>query len=357
VPTAVARGTTLARERSPDVIVAFMMPFSVGLAGVTLKALLRRPLVVNFDDSMTCSDMQPEFETRVHAWLTRALEDWYVRRADAVVFVSRRNLERVRDRLPIALRHKLHLVRFGADPYLFAARSELRPEPAFVIRYVGGLVGWTPLYEDARRPGLLRRLHRWVMRRGRLRVAELDLRTHSPVYLARAIAELTRRHPELAGKVRIEVYGNDYPQNVIETVLERAGVAGLVHVLPPVSHEQAAHLTAGADALLIALPDRVDGSPGGRISAKTYEYLMTDRPIIAAVPAGENREFLDGVPGVWQVPPAGVEEMCAALEQLVGPALEGRPRRFERPGQRRAVDYDNLAPAFEGVLELAMRQG
>jgi glycosyltransferase involved in cell wall biosynthesis len=331
-----------------------MMPYSVGLAGVLLKALIRRPLVLNFDDSMTCSDMQPAFETRLHARLTRALEDWYIRRADAVVFVSRRNLERVRERLSLAHRSKLRLIRFGADPELFAARSEIRPEPCFVIRYIGGFVGWTPLYEDARRVGALRRLHGRVMRLGRLRVADLDLRTHSPVYLARAVAAMTRRRPEFAGQVRIEVYGNDYPQAVVDTVLERAGVAGLVSVLPPVSHERAADLTAGADALFIALPDRADGSPGGRISAKAYEYLMTDRPIIAAVPPGENQEFLHDVPGVWLAPPAGVEEMSAILERLVEPALAGRPPRFERPAQQRAVDYDTLAVAFERVLKVAM---
>jgi glycosyltransferase involved in cell wall biosynthesis len=354
VRVAVRQGRTLSRARPPDVIVAFMMPYSVGLAGVLLKALSRRPLVLNFDDSMTCSDMQPEFETRLHAWLTRAVEDWYIRRADAAVFVSQRNLERVHDRLPPAHRSKLKLVRFGADPKLFEDRSEHRSTPRFVIRYTGGFVGWTSLYEDARTRGALPRLHRRIMRLGRVRVAELDPRTHSPVYLARAVAALIQRRPELDGKVHIEVYGNDYPQHVIDTVLDRERLAELVTVLPPVPHDEAAQLAAGADALFIALPDRADGSPGGRISAKTYEYLMTDRPIVAAVPAGENRDFLQDVPGVWLVPPAGVDEMSAILEELVEPALSGEALRFQRPAQRRALDYDNLAVAFEGVLAATM---
>ena len=77
----------------------------------------------------------------------------------------------------------------------------------------------------------------------------------------------------------------------------------VVDVFGPVAHAQIADIIARADLLFITLPKRLDGSPGGRISAKTYEYLATDRPILAAVPRGENWDYLADKPGVWLVAP------------------------------------------------------
>ena len=83
-------------------------------------------------------------------------------------------------------------------------------------------------------------------------------------------------------------------------------------------------MLARADLLFFTLPRRPDGSRGGRISAKTYEYLLTDRPILAAVPRGENWDYLQGKPGVWLMEPDDEA------------AMQGRRQRA-RAGQVRAA--------------------
>ena len=95
-----------------------MMPYSAGLVGhraqPTRQAL---PLVLNLDDSPTCTDMHPSFPTRLHYRLARALEDAYARaRRRGRLRVGQSNLATVRERQPEHVREKLHLVRYGADP-------------------------------------------------------------------------------------------------------------------------------------------------------------------------------------------------------------------------------------------------
>src|SRR6185437_6784211 len=100
VLAAIRAGRRLARERRPQAIVVFMMPYSAGLAGLALSRLTKLPLILNLDDSPTCTDMHPRFPTRLHYRLAKALEDMYARRADAIVYVSQTNLEEVRARAP-----------------------------------------------------------------------------------------------------------------------------------------------------------------------------------------------------------------------------------------------------------------
>jgi len=73
-----------------------MMPYSTGFAGVLAQQACGAPLVFNLDDSPTCLDQNPTFASRLHYAATRWMEDLYVRRADAVAYVSRDNLKRVR---------------------------------------------------------------------------------------------------------------------------------------------------------------------------------------------------------------------------------------------------------------------
>ena len=101
-----------------------MMPYSGGLAGIALSRLSGLPLILNLDDSPTCTDMHPHFPTRLHYRLARALEDLYVRRADAVVYVSARNLEQVQSASPS------DSVRSCISSATAPSRADFRPQPA-----------------------------------------------------------------------------------------------------------------------------------------------------------------------------------------------------------------------------------
>ncbi len=351
---AVLAGRRLARERAPSAIVVFMMPYSAGLAGILLSRLTGLPLILNLDDSPTCTDMHPSFPTRLHYRLAGALEDLYARRADAVVYVSQTNLEAVRSRQPEQVREKFHIVRYGADAADFHPQ-QTRAEQ-FEIAYVGAMSGWWALIEEHAPAGRLKRVYGAWLRLGRYERMVLDPRTSSPAIIGRAIIDAIAEHPDWAGRVGLTLYGNPYAADVVARALESAGVQSVVSVLDPFPHEQVAGILGRADLLFLTLPARVDGSRGGRISAKTYEYLMTDRPILAAVPRGENWDYLAEEPGAWLTEPHDQQRMKEVIVELVDAKFAGTERTFDRGHLREQLSYETRATEFDTVIRAAIER-
>lgn len=365
---AVMAGRRLIRERAPEAIVVFMMPYSAGLAGVLLSKLTGIALVLNLDDSPTCTDMHPYHPTRLHYRLAKALEDFYVRRGDEIVYVSQRNLDAVAARQPDEARAKLHLVRYGADPADFgpgesaAARASAADgnghahatgAGSFEVAYVGAMSGWWALIGEQPPTSRARRLYAAWTRLGRYERAALDPRTSSPAIAGKAILDLLAERPDWTERIRLMIYGNPYDPAVVTRALARAGVEEVVTVLDPVPHAEVAAIVRGADLLFITLPNRLDGSPGGRISAKTYEYLMTDRPILAAVPPGESWDYLEGKPGVWLVRPDDREGIGAVIAELAQAKFAGRQVSFDRERLRDELSYETRAERFAEIIEAA----
>ena len=119
--------------------------------------------------------------------------------------------------------------------------------------------------------------------------------------------------------------------------------------------ERVAEIVWGADLLFLTLPKRMDGSRGGRISAKTYEYLATDRPILAAVPRGENWDYLSEKPGVWLVEPDDRDGMRKVIAELAGAKFSGAPGRFDRGHLHAELSYGRRARRFEAVVRGAIQ--
>ncbi len=195
--------------RHPRAIVVFMMPYSAGLVGLALKRLTGLPLILNLDDSPTCTDMHPEFPSRAHYGLARRLEDRYARAADAIVYVSQTNLESVSARQPEKIRERFQLVRYGADERAFAPRPP--GGERFEIVYVGAMSGWWSLIEQQAPNGRLKRLYDAWTRLGRHTLTELDTRTASPAVIGQALLEALALHPEWEGRLGMSVYGNQLP--------------------------------------------------------------------------------------------------------------------------------------------------
>ncbi len=337
-----------------DAIVVFMMPYSAGLAGVALRRLTGLPLVLNLDDSPTCTDMHPYFPTRLHYRLACALENLYSRRADAVVYVSQTNLDAVKERQPQQVRRRMHLVRYGADPADF--HTQQQSSSTFQIAYVGAMSGWWALIEQGAQPGRAKRIYDAWTRLGRHERLTLDQRTSSPAAIGEAMHGVIAEQPQWQGLLQLIIYGNPYAPEVVARALESEQVDDVVTVLGPLPHNQVAALMGQADLLFLTLPRRVDGSRGGRISAKTYEYLMTDRPILAAVPRGENWDYLEDKPGVWLVDPQDRQRMQEVITALARAKFGGQQPVFDRSKLRTELSYETRASEFAAVIREAIEQ-
>jgi hypothetical protein len=349
---AVLKGYQLIKEQKPDVIFVIMMPYSAGLLGVALKFLTGLPLVVSLDDSLSCTDMHPHTSSWLHHHLERWLENFYVRQANAVVYVSQFNLDLVKNRQPESEKSKFHLIRCGADPLDFATPIDSQNDnSSFEIIYTGGMNGWYKFYHLPQEKTLIKKLYQAWLEWGNYQRAKIDHRSSSPVFVGQAIKKLLSQKLEWENKIKLSVYGNGFPELVVNKVLQNQNIADVVSVSGSLPHFEAIQLARQADLLLITLPNRPDGSQGGRISCKTYEYLMTDRPILAAVPYGENWDYLQDKPGVWLVEPTDVEAMKEVIAHIATAKFSGSPLRFDRSHLKNELSYQILVQDYLKIFD------
>ena len=352
---AVVKGVKIIKTYNIDLIVVFLKPYSAGIIGILLKWLTGKPLVINVCEPSTCDDLYAVFPTKLHYYLNRWLEDMYVRQSDAIVYVSQLSLEHVRSRQTQEQYSKFHLIRGGADPQDF--RGMIGDNPAsdsFEIVFTGGMTGWEEFLQPQKQSLIKRLRHTW-MNWGRYFKISVNSASSSPIFIGRAIKRVIAQNPSWRGKIKLKLYGNRFEPAL--AVLENQDLSDVVSVTGPIPYKNALQKLQRANLLFMPLPDRLDGTPGERISLKTYEYLMTDRPILAAVPPGENRSYLSDKPGVYLVNPFDVEAMAQVIEQLAIQHMAGETLIVDRVEVQRKISYpqrgDELAALMLDLLHRA----
>lgn len=348
---AILKGYQVIQQQKPDVITVFMMPYSAGLVGIVLKWLTGLPLVMNVSDPLTCIDMHSSFPTWIHYQMTRWLEDFYVQQCDAITYISQLYMESIRDRQPQSQQSKFYVIRGGISLEDFATPLEnFAPQDTFQIIYTGGMVGWYEFYQSPERRSILKKIYRSWMNLGRYVRAEMDYRSASPVYIGKAIQQVISKHSEWQDKIQFKLYGNRFPESVVEKVLQNQNIQEVISVFDPIPNSQAIQIARQADLLFMSLPDQPEGFVGGRMSLKTYEYLMSDRPILAAVPDCETRNYLEGKHGVWIVDPTDIDAMAEVISELAAAKFSGKPIAFDRKDLQDQLSYATKAQEFSEIL-------
>lgn len=349
---AILKGYQLIKEHKPDVIFVFMMPYSSSLVGIVLKWLTGIPLVLSLDDSISCTDMHPTASDWLHHHLELYLEKFYVQQANKIIYVSQFNLELAKNNQHPSQHSKFHLIRCGADILDFSSPvEESTSRETFEIVYTGGMNGWYWFNDSTEKLSLIKRIYRTWMNLGRYERANIDYRTSSPVFVGQAIQQLITQDPNLKDKIHLKIYGNRCENSIVQEVLRSQGLSNIVSVFDPLPHSEVVKLSNQADLLFITLPDRPDGSEGGRISCKTYEYLTTDRPILAAVPKGENWNYLLDKLGTWLVEPTDIESMSKVLDFVISAKFSGSPLRYDRTNLQKELSYEYLAQDYLRIFD------
>jgi glycosyltransferase involved in cell wall biosynthesis len=285
-----------AREAPPaDAVVASMSPYASAQAATAIARERGIPWVALLRDPWALDEMM-EFGHRFE----REQEMRRMRRslatAAAIVMNTPEAAARLRATFP-ELAPRVHVVTNGFDRDDFAGPPPARDRDIFQIVHTGYLHS-----AEQSKPGAFRA---WL-RRG---LPVVDRGTRSHVYLANAVEVLLARRPDVRGRLELVLAGQ----------LSAADAAinaryGFVRSVGYQAHEDAVTLMRGADLLFLPmqnLPARVRATI---VPGKTYEYLASGRPILAAIPEGDARDILLDAGTTTIVAPDDVAGMAAALE-------------------------------------------
>lgn len=281
-----------------DVVLANLIPYETAEAASVIAAELGVPWVADLEDPWALDEMRVH-PTALNHWIDsrhmrRALDS-----AAALIMSCPEAAERVRreipewgDKIVTSIAHG-----FNADDY--SGPDPKRSGSSFRIVHTGAL--HTELGRDHRRTRPLRRLLGGTS-------LDVDILTRSHAYLIEALHRVAAARPELAERVELNFVGRLTP--VDREVASRHPRVQEHGQLP---HGETIALARSADLLFLPTHDLPPGARAGIVPCKTYEYLATGHPILAAVCDGDARDLLERFARASICRPSDVDGMAAAI--------------------------------------------
>ena len=319
--------------RDADVVYASISPYSTAGAAATVGRRLGVPVVFDFEDPWALDEMLVH-ETSLHARLERRTMGRKLEHANAIVMNTNEAAARLRQAFPRLGGIPVHAIPNGFDADDFAGFPAERSTGTFRIVHTGSL--HTELGGQRQ---LLRRLVGGA-------TPGVEFASRSLVYLTRALDELVAADQGIAARIELHLAGR-------LTDGDRAVVAHLPFVqehgfLP---HDETIVLIRSADLLFLPMHDVAPGRRVTIVPCKTYEYLASRRPVLAAVPDGDARDLLTAAGNARLCRPTDVAGMKDALLTALRDAEVGVEARPPAEAVLASIEWRTLTGRIAGVID------
>jgi glycosyltransferase involved in cell wall biosynthesis len=325
--------------RSCDLVYASLEPYRTADAATEIARLTGLPWVADLQDPWALDEMRTSMSALHHAHDLRAMHSG-LSSAAAIVMNVPEAAKRVRRRFPDLADRVTPAITNGFEAEDFVGEPPKRSDDVFRIVHTGYLHTGLGLRHRERR-----RLRRLI---GGSYCA-VDILTRSHYFLRQAVDRLIESDPSLAGSIEVQLAGvlNDADR----TVAAGADYFRMPGYLP---HGATVELVRSADLLFLPMQELAGGARAGLTPGKTYEYVASGRPILAAVSPGDARELLEAAGTARVCAPSDVAAMTAILRDQIDRWRRGEPNpplnhevaaRYERLELTR-----QLAGVFDDVL-------
>lgn len=131
--------------------------------------------------------------------------------------------------------------------------------------------------------------------------------SRSHYYLIKALLDLKEKEPERFQSLRVKCLG--VSQEADQALVDDAGLSEIFTFTGYLPHSKCVEEVRQADLLFLPMHTVASGSEASIVPGKTYEYLASGRPILAAVPPGDAADFLQQSGMASLCGPTEVEEM------------------------------------------------
>lgn len=335
-----ALGDRLIREHRPALIFVTMSPFGDAAIAAELARRHGLPWVADLRDPWALDEFQVH-RTAWHRWRLRRRMASALASATSIILNTPEARQQFHAAFPALAGRARVAITNGYDAEEFPATGAAPRQERFTIVHSGYL------HTTA---GLHQRAHAWQYRLlGRLEPGVVIL-PRSHFYLLRALEAWLRQEPGIAARVRVELVG--VPALADEQLVRESPAGRLCTFTGYLPHAECVRRVRAADLLFLPLHRLPPGRRSSIVPGKTYEYLATRRPILAAVPEGDARDFLAAAGTARLAAPDDEREILAGLqaafrdwEQGVDVSARWQPaavERFERQNLTRQL-ADELA--------------
>ena len=317
LPFALGGGRKIVKDEGIDVIFATCPPYSSSLVGAFLKLFTGKPFILEFRDDWIDT---PWFRSRavVARMIERRLENFAVKSADRVVLVTEWSRKAFINRYPTQPSDKFVLIPNGCDLAEFTIPNSMNgtsPDSKFTVVHAGSL-------------------------------NDSELWGRSPKSLFKAICDIQRQHPDLAGKFRLVFTGN-LPEGHLQAAQEM-GISGIIESLNHIKRDDFLRLLKSAD-LLVAI--NYDGF-ASLIPGKIYEYWAVGGPPILLLSCpGAAQSLIDEYDLGFTVDPYDADAIRKVVWNAYRRKETGDPIRLRLDGIEK-FDRRKLSEKFAQLLSM-----
>ena len=321
-----------------DAIYTVMSPYSSAEAGFRLSRALGKPWIADLGDPWVLDEMMV-YPTVLH----RQYELRRMRRllgtAAAIVTTTAEAARRLRQEFPELADRPIVSIPCGFDANDFAGPEPNRDDHAFRIVHTGYL--HTELGRQQRHASHAHRL----LGGG---TPGVDILTRSHLFLLEAVDRLIADNPALASTIEIHLAGVLSPAD-----REAAARSPVVRTPGYLTHADTIMLMRSADLLFLPMQNLPPGIRSATVPGKTYEYLASGRPILAAVPEGDARDILlqAGTAHICQPDDTHAIAAAIAAQRSGGASLPGLDTHFLRK-----FEYGHLSELVAEVIDHVAKQ-
>ena len=305
VPFAFTAGLKACRRKRYDILYVACQPFSAALTVHYLSKVTGIPYILDMDDYWTLLKDYAQFVTPLHRYLAQYWEKRFLESASLIAYCTEDTIPETCAAFGEHLRSKMITVYNGWDEDDFTGLQVPEPDPEIIsFSYFGNLSG------------------------------KRNFRN-----LFAALRNL-RDRGLLSSKVRIKLFGNYFARYLQE--IQDSGITDIIERTPHLPHKQALMEMMRSTVLVIILNASVNQ---GVVPSKTFEYLRTQRHILALTPHNfemtrilhENRHGyacpMESVPAIE----SQIMRLIADINQGIKPQYS-IPWHMERKAQISALD-------------------
>jgi hypothetical protein len=276
---------TIVEKYKPEAVLATAPPFSIFPLALHASRAFNLPLILDFRDAWSQWRTAP-FGSRVHYWANLAAERKYLKVANAVIATSKQTLADLEQLHPGIQHSKLNYIPNGYDGKLEQWNGIDIHKKEFTIGYVGSFY-YSPLARA-------QMLAPWWKKRGHRILQYIpqkqDWLYRSPYFFFKAVDYINNTNPALGARIKIRFVGKS--PSWLKEMISDFGLKKQVELLGEKSHSGAMDFQRECDLLFITSAKRIGGKDYS-IAGKTFEYIQAQKPILAFVSEGAQKDLLE----------------------------------------------------------------
>jgi glycosyltransferase involved in cell wall biosynthesis len=322
-------------------VLATMSPYASANVGNEVSRRLNIPWVADLRDPWALDDIEL-YPSYAHRRLDMLRMEKSLSTASLIIMNTPQAARDLQETFPSFRSKKVVSIPNGFDREDFKAPAAPRTDGKFRIVHSGSM--FTTAGFQLRR----RRFYRLLggVERG------VDILTRSPIFFLEALARWSKKVPRSADDVEVlfvgQLTGDD------RGAIEQSEIRELVRYTGYVSHAENLALVRTADLLFLPMHSLPRGRRCRSLPGKTFECMASGRPILAAVPDGDARDFLSQCGTALLCRPDDVEGMVQQLATAYnawksGTAIGPWNKDFVEQFERRRLTA-KLAEAFRDLL-------